>query len=161
MLDCRRVTTLRLRFPDRELADLVLDPGVHAIGRDENGLPGLVDDTAHALAQFCVDRRGVWLQLRDGVRGVHVNGRPVRRMAMLRAGDTATGLPAAALLSAADAEAVVAALRASASCSSRSSSRWTRFRAVHRNSGGGARGVEIATAKVGTIEPTRRSSRAP
>ena len=88
MLDCRRVTTLRLRFPDRELADLVLAPGVHAIGRDENGLPGLVDDTAHALAQFCVDRRGVWLQLRDGVRGVHVNGRPVRRMAMLRAGDT-------------------------------------------------------------------------
>ncbi len=88
MLDCRRVTTLRLRFPDRELADLVLGPGVHAIGRDGSGLPGLVDDPAHAIAQFCVDRRGIWLQLRDGVRGVHVNGRPVRRMAMLRAGDT-------------------------------------------------------------------------
>lgn len=87
MLDCRRVTTLRLRFPNRELAALVLSPGVHAIGRDSDGLPGLVDDAAHALAQFCVDRRGVWLQLRDGVRGVHVNGRPVRRMAMLRAGD--------------------------------------------------------------------------
>ena len=87
MLNCRRVTTLQLRFPDRELADLVLGPGVHAIGRDGNGLPGLVDDPDQALAQFCVDRRGVWLQLRDGVRGVHVNGRPVRRMAMLRAGD--------------------------------------------------------------------------
>lgn len=87
MLDCRRVTTLRLRFPNHEPADLVLSPGVHAIGRDSDGLPGLVDDPAHGLAQFCVDRRGVWLQLRDGVRGVHVNGRPVRRMAMLRAGD--------------------------------------------------------------------------
>lgn len=87
MLDCRRVTILRLRFPNLELADLMLSPGVHAIGRDSDGLPGLVDDPGHALAQFCVDRRGVWLQLRDGVRGVHVNGRPVRRMAMLRAGD--------------------------------------------------------------------------
>lgn len=87
MLDCRRVTTLRLRFPNPEPSDLVLSPGVHAVGRDRDGLPSLVDDVAHALAQFCVDRRGVWLQLRDGVRGVHVNGRPVRRMAMLRAGD--------------------------------------------------------------------------
>lgn len=87
MLDCRRVTILRLRFPNREPADLELGPGVHAIGRDSDGLPGLVGDPAHALAQFCVDRRGAWLQLRDGVRGVHVNGRPVRRMAMLRAGD--------------------------------------------------------------------------
>ncbi len=87
MLDCRRVTTLRLRFPNRDPADLILSPGVHAIGRDGGGLPGLVDDPAHGLAQFCVDRRGVWLQVREGVRGVHVNGRPVRRMAMLRAGD--------------------------------------------------------------------------
>ena len=87
MLDCRRVTTLRLRFPNCQPADLILSPGVHAVGRDSEGLPSLVDDVAHALAQFCVDRRGVWLQLRDSVRGVHVNGRPVRRMAMLRAGD--------------------------------------------------------------------------
>lgn len=87
MLDCARVNDLRLRFPNRELADLELRPGVHAIGCDSDGLPGLVDDSANAFAQFCVDRRGVWLQLHDGVRGVHVNGRPVRRMAMLRAGD--------------------------------------------------------------------------
>ena len=87
MLDCRRVNALTLRFSDRELADLVLRPGVHAIGRGSDGLMGLVDAPADALAQFCVDHRGIWLQLRDGVRGVHVNGRPVRRMAMLRAGD--------------------------------------------------------------------------
>lgn len=88
MLDCARVNALRLRFPNRQLADLVLCPGVHAVGRDSEGLPSLVDDPAGALAEFCVDRRGVWLQLHDGVRGVHVNGRPVRRMAMLRAGDS-------------------------------------------------------------------------
>ena len=88
MLDCARVNALRLRFPNRELADLVLCPGVHAVGRDTEGLPSLVDDPGDALAEFCVDRRGVWLQLHDGVRGVHVNGRPVRRMAMLRAGDS-------------------------------------------------------------------------
>lgn len=87
MLDCRRVNAMRLRFPDCVPADLVLCPGVHAIGRDDEGLPCLVDEPGAALAQFCVDRRGVWLQLRDGARGVHVNGRPVRRMAMLRAGD--------------------------------------------------------------------------
>jgi pSer/pThr/pTyr-binding forkhead associated (FHA) protein len=88
MVDCARVNDLRLRFPNRELADLVLCPGVHAVGRDNSGMPSLVDDPAEALAEFCVDRRGVWLQLHDGVRGVHVNGRPVRRMAMLRAGDS-------------------------------------------------------------------------
>lgn len=88
MLDCARVNALRLRFPNRELADLVLCPGVHAVGRDAQGLPSLVDDPGQALAEFCVDRRGVWLQLHEGVRGVHVNGRPVRRMAMLRAGDS-------------------------------------------------------------------------
>ncbi len=40
-----------------------------------------------ALAQFCIDRRGMWLQVADGAAGVHINGRPVRRMALLRVGD--------------------------------------------------------------------------
>ena len=60
---------------------------MHAIGRDDEGRPALVSDPASAVVQFCVDRRGVWLQLREGARGLHVNGRPVRRMAMLRVGD--------------------------------------------------------------------------
>ena len=29
----------------------------------------------------------MWLQVREGYAGLHVNGRPVRRMALLRAGD--------------------------------------------------------------------------
>ncbi|MFC0677726.1 FHA domain-containing protein [Lysobacter korlensis] len=86
MLDCGRVNALRLRFPDSEPADLVLDAGVHPVGRAVDGRPGPVA-RADASLQFCVDRRGAWLQVREGVRGVHVNGRPVRKMAMLRAGD--------------------------------------------------------------------------
>lgn len=86
MLDSRRVNTLRLRFPDAALSDLVLEPGVHPVGRGEDGRLSPVA-RLDAVLQVCVDRRGVWLQVRDGVRGVHVNGRPVRRMALLRAGD--------------------------------------------------------------------------
>lgn len=86
MLDCGRVNALRLRFPDSDPADLVLDMGVHPVGRSANGRPGPVP-RGDAAVQFCVDRRGVWLQVREGVRGVHVNGRPVRKMALLRAGD--------------------------------------------------------------------------
>lgn len=87
MLDCGRVNALRLRFPNREPADLLLSRGVHAIGRDAQGRLRRVTDASEAMVQFCADRRGVWLQLRDGVRTGYVNGRPVRKMAMLRAGD--------------------------------------------------------------------------
>lgn len=86
MLDCCGVNALRLRFPNRDQAELVLGPGVHSIGRDASGEPRVVDSVAEAAVLFCVDRRGIWLQLREGAR-LHVNGRPVRRMAMLRPGD--------------------------------------------------------------------------
>lgn len=81
------MTALKLRFPNRQQPDLVLAPGVHAIGRDPTGRAVLAGDPGTAFAQLCVDRRGTWLQVREGARGLHVNGRPVRRMAMLRAGD--------------------------------------------------------------------------
>lgn len=87
MLDCGRVSALRLRFPNRQQPDLVLGPGEHAIGRDPAGRPVLVDNPEQSIAQFCVDRRGLWLKVHAGARGLHVNGRPVRRMALLRAGD--------------------------------------------------------------------------
>nr|WP_255783726.1 FHA domain-containing protein [Lysobacter chinensis] len=76
-----------MQFPNRERSDLPLGPGVHALGRDDGGLPVLVDDPDRGIMQFCIDRRGIWLQLRDDVRGIHVNGRPIRHMAMLRMGD--------------------------------------------------------------------------
>jgi pSer/pThr/pTyr-binding forkhead associated (FHA) protein len=81
------MTALRLRFPNRQQPDLVLGPGVHAIGRDIVNRPVIVDDPDQAIAQFCVDRRGVWLKVREQTHALYVNGRPVRRMALLRAGD--------------------------------------------------------------------------
>ncbi|TWI03922.1 pSer/pThr/pTyr-binding forkhead associated (FHA) protein [Luteimonas cucumeris] len=64
--------------------------GVHGIGRDpdHDRAIGIVDSPQDALVQFCIDRRGVWLAVADGIRGVHVNGRPVLRMTMLRLGDS-------------------------------------------------------------------------
>lgn len=87
MLDFVRVNTLRLRFSNSERADLVLGPGVHAVGQDDEGQPCLVEQPHDARMQVSIDRRGVWLQLREQSHSLHVNGRPVRRMAMLRAGD--------------------------------------------------------------------------
>ena len=88
MLDFAAVNTLKLRFPNDERGDLALGPGVHAVGHDEAGRPCLVDQPQDARLQLSIDRRGIWLQLREHAHGLHVNGRPVRRMAMLRAGDT-------------------------------------------------------------------------
>lgn len=87
MLDCGRVNALRLQFPDRQPADLELDGGVHAIGRDAAGRLAPVART-DALVFISIDERGIWLQAREGARGLHVNGRRVRRMAMLRPGDS-------------------------------------------------------------------------
>jgi len=77
-----------LRFPNQPQADIELGPGIHGIGRGHGGALVPVRSDAQVLAQLCVDRRGVWLRLEPQARGVHVNGRPVRHMAMLRVGDS-------------------------------------------------------------------------
>jgi pSer/pThr/pTyr-binding forkhead associated (FHA) protein len=83
------VENLRLHFGNRQQPDRALVTGVHRIVREASGLLGVGDNAQGALlAQFCMDRRGLWLQVAAGIRGVHVNGRPVQRMALLRAGDT-------------------------------------------------------------------------
>lgn len=87
VLDFSRVNALSLRFPDHDRNDLALGQGVHAFGRADDGALDRVEHREDALVQFCIDRRGVWLQSRAPDGAVHVNGRPVRRMAMLRAGD--------------------------------------------------------------------------
>lgn len=86
MVDCGRMEGLKLRFPEHHHPEMPLGIGVHAIGRigDTVGLVG--DDEAPSIRLF-VDRRGVWMTVADGARGIHVNGRPVQRMAMLRLGD--------------------------------------------------------------------------
>lgn len=80
---------LKLRLSDDAGSELPLDAGMHGIGPVEGQRDrlGLVGDAQSARVRFCVDRRGVWLAVADGARGVHVNGREVRRMAMLRVGD--------------------------------------------------------------------------
>ena len=65
----------------------MLGSGVHAVGKGPGG-PRLVDRGEDARLQVSVDGRGAWLQLREGGSRVHVNGRPVRRMALLRPGDS-------------------------------------------------------------------------
>lgn len=89
MLDCRRMENLKLRIADDVRSELPLGAGVHAVGPlgGQDDRLGLVDDSQAARVRFCVDRRGVWLTVADDARGVHVNGREVRRMAMLRVGD--------------------------------------------------------------------------
>ena len=78
---------ITLRAPGTELDDLPLSQGRLAVGRAPEGGLRAVED-ASARVSFCTDRRGTWLQVGEGVRGVHVNGRPVQRKALLRAGDT-------------------------------------------------------------------------
>lgn len=81
--------TLQVHFSNRQQPDQPLRPGVQRIVRHASGNVRLGDDGSGTLllAQFCLDDRGLWLQVANGIRGIHVNGRPVRRMAMLRAGD--------------------------------------------------------------------------
>ena len=83
-----RVENLRINFSNRAQPDRPLGMGVHRVVREATGHVGVGDQLQGALlARLCVDRRGLWLQVPAGMRGVHVNGRPVQRMAQLRAGD--------------------------------------------------------------------------
>lgn len=78
---------LQLRFPGPPSVEHPLGTGLHGIGRiGAQGPLGLVDAT-QAAVRICVDRRGMWLHVEEGAHGVHVNGRPVQRLAMLRVGD--------------------------------------------------------------------------
>lgn len=82
--------TLQVHFSNRQQPDQSLAPGIQRIVRHASGQVRLGDGSVGPLllAQFCTDQRGVWLQVANGGRGIHVNGRPVRRMALLRAGDS-------------------------------------------------------------------------
>lgn len=79
---------LQLHFSNRQQADHPLTEGRHRVVRQSNGALGVGEALQGVLAaQFCLDQRGLWLQVPAGARAVHLNGRPVRRMALLRAGD--------------------------------------------------------------------------
>ena len=87
MLDSRRVGDLTFRISE-DGTELPLCEGSQAIARDANGLHVAEGDGgADALMRLRIDRRGTWLSVVDGAGSVHVNGRRIRRKALLRAGD--------------------------------------------------------------------------
>lgn len=78
---------MRLTFPNGEHPDVPLQ-GEVAVGSRAGlavSLPGSVLAPHHA--SFVSDRRGLWLRVPAGVPAVHVNARPVQRLAQLRPGD--------------------------------------------------------------------------
>ena len=95
MPESQRVNTLPsshpiLRFPRHEHPDLPLHAGVNGLCRDPDHDRALMitPGGGSSLIEFCVDARGLWLHVAEGVRGVHVNGRPIQRLACLHVGDT-------------------------------------------------------------------------
>lgn len=79
--------SVRLRIGGRQRDDRPLAVGVHGIVRTGPGQVEVVEGAGDSPLRLCVDRRGVWLNVEAEGPGVHVNGRQVRRMAMLRPGD--------------------------------------------------------------------------
>src|SRR5690606_35199422 len=90
VVDSRRMDAVKLRFPSRDTADRPLAMGVHALARTGDDEVEIVEgaEGADADIRLCVDRRGVWLAVDGDAGGVHVNGRSIQRLAMLRVGDT-------------------------------------------------------------------------
>ena len=79
---------MQLTFPNGEHASVAFDQGELSIGsRAGQGvsLPGKSLAPVHASLVW--DRRGLWLRVPEGIPGVHLNARPVRRIAMMRIGD--------------------------------------------------------------------------
>ena len=79
---------MQLMFPNGEHASVAFDQGEISIGsRAGQGvsLPG--KSLAPHHASLVQDRRGLWLRIPPGVPGVHLNARPIRRIALLRIGD--------------------------------------------------------------------------
>src|SRR6476646_6860691 len=79
---------MQLVFPNGEHASVAFDNGEIGIGSRAGlgvSLPGKSLAPHHASLVW--DRRGLWLRVPAGTPGVHLNARPIRRIAMLRVGD--------------------------------------------------------------------------
>ena len=78
---------MQLTFPNGEHPSVPLQ-GEVAVGTRPGlrvSLPG--SGLAAHHASFISDRRGLWLRVPNGAPGVHLNARPVSRLAQLRPGD--------------------------------------------------------------------------
>ena len=78
---------MQLTFPNGEHASVTLQ-GEVTVGSRAGSRVCLADQgLAPHHASFQQDRRGLWLRVPAGAHGVHLNARPVRRLAQLRPGD--------------------------------------------------------------------------
>jgi len=80
---------MRLYFPNKEHADVIVGPGDTSIGAaaDNQVVVAKTGIAAHHVS-LAVSERSIVLSVRDAQARVHVNARPVREKALLRLGDT-------------------------------------------------------------------------
>lgn len=82
---------MRLTFQNGEHPEVVLEKGRLTIGSAPDNQIVLADaGLAPQQALFAADHRGLWLCVPAEAPPVHLNARPVRRLALLRAGDLLT-----------------------------------------------------------------------
>lgn len=79
---------MRLTFPNGEHAAVELDGDELSIGSDRSNRVAVASvGLAPTHARLRLDRKGLWMRVGDPGHPVHVNARPVRALALLRAGD--------------------------------------------------------------------------
>jgi len=79
---------MQLSFPNGEHRDVNFETGEVTIGSRPDMLVSLPKSglSGHH-ASIIADRRGLWLKLLPDSQAIHLNGRPVKQLAMLRVGD--------------------------------------------------------------------------
>lgn len=84
----KQAQPMQLLFPDGDHPDVPLADGITAIGCEPGNRVVLrAPGVAPRHVVIALGPAGLWLQAVAGDAGVHINGRPVRESALLRAGD--------------------------------------------------------------------------
>lgn len=79
---------MQLSFPNGEHREINFEAGEVTIGSRPDMLVSLpASSLAAHHASIIADRRGVWLKVLPDSQAIHLNGRPVKQLAMLRVGD--------------------------------------------------------------------------
>jgi len=79
---------MQLSFPNGEHRDVNFETGEVTIGSRPDLMVSLPkSNLAPHHASIIADRRGLWLRVLPNSQAIHLNGRPVKQLAMLRTGD--------------------------------------------------------------------------
>ena len=79
---------MQLSFPNGEHRDVNFEAGEVTIGTRPDMLVSLPKSSLAAHhASIIADRRGLWLRVLPDNQPIHLNGRPIKQLAMLRVGD--------------------------------------------------------------------------